>query len=377
MLGLYIHIPFCKQRCAYCHFDIKVFHPQTDSQVFYKTYLESVSKEIETVSTEVGSRQIDTIFYGGGTPSRLGLEHLTSLHQKILTTFQISETCEVSMEVNPEDASPILLQGLHDLGINRLSLGIQTFEDDILTTLRRAHNRQQALQAIGQMPTFDKGLSLDLMLGLPGQTTASLQRDLDLITDIDPQHLALYMLERDLPTPIDKLAQQHRLPDEDQQADFYMQVSDFLISKGYEHYEISNFSKPGFACRHNLNYWLSGDYLGIGPAAHGRLGNTYIMNHGKLQDYVQAVKEQGHGQVHREVWTQERIHQEQFIQALRLTKGVQWALVSSKTRSALQPFIKHGLLVRQDEHLALSLKGRLLANEVFAVFLDEEQLDHA
>ena len=370
-LALYIHVPFCRQRCSYCHFDIKVFHPGTQPEPFFRAYLDCVRTELAHYGRLYGSRHLASVFYGGGTPSRLGAHHLATLHGLVCSQFSLEEDAEISVEVNPEDGERDLLKALLAMGVNRVSFGVQTFDPAGLKAINRPHTAERALAVIAAAPAFTKGTSLDLILGLPFQTASSLNTDLELIAQLAPQHLALYLLERDLPTPLDKTARGLPIPDEDQQADFYEFVAEFLTQRGYRHYEISNFALPGFDCRHNLNYWRQGDYLGIGPAAHGRIGNRYFQNWPHLNAYRKAVEAQGHGQKQTETWSPGRLKAERLIQGLRLSQGVPLSEVSTELLPALEAHRQNGLVLLDDERLRLSLKGRLLANEVFQLFLEE------
>ncbi|MDJ0838419.1 MAG: radical SAM family heme chaperone HemW [Acidobacteriota bacterium] len=367
-LAVYIHVPFCGQRCAYCHFDIKVFHPRTDRAPFIRRYLQAVTRELQTYAGRYGRRPVSSVFFGGGTPSRLGATHLGGLMTAVRRAFNLTGDCEISVEVNPEDGDPVFLQALRDMGVNRVSFGVQTFHDASLEAIKRPHDGARAMAVLKSAPRFSKGVSLDLILGLPFQTTATLRRDLDLIQAIAPQHVALYMLETDLPTPLDKLTEAPR-PDEDTQADFYDMVCERLGAAGFEHYEISNFCKPGFACRHNLVYWQRGDYLGIGPAAHGQVGATATANHPRLADYCRLVEEQGRGVISEEHWTAERLRQERIIQGLRLSAGVETDLLTVEEVALLSHEPYRNLLVIGGGRLRLSARGRLLANEIFSLFI--------
>ncbi len=368
-LALYIHVPFCRQRCAYCHFDIKVFHPQTEPAPFYRRYLAGVIAELGDYAQRFAGRPLASVFYGGGTPSRLGLAELGQIQQAIAGRFALTADCEISLEANPEDATPTFLAGLRRIGVNRLSLGVQTFDDRGLRALNRAHDRAGALAAVKAASGFDRGRSIDLMLGLPFQTRETLDRDLRLAAELGLEHVSLYMLERDLPTPLDKLARRLPLPDEDVQADFYDAARAFLEARGYDHYEISNFAKPGFQCRHNLTYWTCGDYLAVGPAAHGRVGSSYWRNHRGLRDWSAAAVANGRGVAKESRWSAERLRQERVIQALRLSRGAPLAWVAAGERAQLTPLVDHGLVWIDGERFGLTGRGRLLANEAFQIFV--------
>lgn len=371
-LALYIHVPFCRQRCAYCHFDIKVLHPNTPFQPWAARYLKALCDEIDFYGAQFGSRPIGSIFFGGGTPSRLGIKEIEALLNKVQSQFQLAPNAEISIEANPEDVKDGVLNEWQQLGINRVSFGVQTFNDQGLNAIRRYHTATDARTSMAHRPEFSNGVSLDLMLGLPHQTTQTLMHDLHILEELGLQHVSVYMLERDLPTPIDNLARRMILPDEDQQADFYDLVCQRLGDMGFQHYEISNFAKPGFECRHNKVYWQCGDYLGLGPAAHGRVGLQYWSNHAQLSEYCQAVASTGLGRVVSESWTQARLKQEQVIQGLRLSQGIPIASISKKGFEKLREALEYGLLENDSERVRLTQKGRLLANEVFMLLVEQE-----
>jgi len=368
-LAIYIHVPFCRKRCSYCHFDIKVFHPKTNRQPFVAHYLWAIHQELAHYSKPCAGRSVSSIFFGGGTPSQLDLSQISGILQNIQNHYELNANCEISMELNPEDVTPAYLNGLMELGITRISFGVQTFHPPGLEAIGRVHTAQKAKDVIAAAPPFPHGRSLDLILGLPHQTRATLQKDLEIVSQLEMDHVALYMLERDIPTPLDKKVSQDIIPNEDSQALFYEMVRDYLRGKGFRHYEISNFAKPGFECRHNSTYWRMGDYLGIGPAAHGRLARRYTANYAQLKDYLAAVHKKGNGIREEEHWTPERFHQEQIIQGLRLEEGVARDPMIGRHLDELAIMENHGLIHLTNQRLSLTDKGRLLGNEVFEIFM--------
>jgi len=370
-LALYVHIPFCKQRCAYCHFDIKVPHPKTDVSGLVVRYREALEREFAAYGAQFQDRELGSIFLGGGTPSRLSPAALSRVLEGVAANFRLGTDVEISVEANPEDLTPAILTAWKTMGVNRVSVGVQTFHDPSLTAVRRPHDGASAYAVLADRPAFSKGFSMDLMLGLPYQNPATVWADLEKVEALELEHLSVYMLERDLPTPLDKLEAGMPLPDEDEQADAYLEVCQRLETLGYEHYEISNFAKPGFACKHNLVYWQCGDYLGLGPAAHGRVGMDYWANHPKFEVYCDAVGNQGNGRRTLSRWSEERLRQERLIQGLRLSKGVPWELFTGEERQRLEFALSAGLLHRGEQSCRLTAKGRLLANEVFMCLLPE------
>jgi len=366
-LAIYIHVPFCRQRCAYCHFDIKIFHPRTDPAPFQRRYREAVCEELRTRSRECRERSVGSVFFGGGTPSRLPLPDLDAILDTIRGQFTIEADAEITLEANPEDVDGAYLRSLREMGFTRLSLGVQTFDDTCLNAINRAHDSARARRVLGERPDFPDGTSIDLMLGLPGQTRDTLARDLDTLAMYALDHVSLYMLETDLPTPLDK--QRDRLPDEDSQADDYETATDRLEEMGLQPYEISNFSRTGKQSRHNLVYWRCGDYLGIGPAACGRIGKRFRRNFAALTPYCSSVRRTGHGTEEDTLWNDERLRQERIIQGLRLVAGVPQDWIRDRERRRLQPHLNAGLCRFEGARLALTRAGRLLANEIFEIFL--------
>jgi len=375
LLALYIHVPFCRQRCVYCHFDVKIFHPRTDPAPFLARYVDTLLTELTCEAGRYANRKLTSVFYGGGTPSRLGLAGLDRIQTAVAQNFALADDCEISCEVNPEDASPAFLSGLRDLGVNRLSFGVQTFDERGLRALNRAHDRADALRALEAATGFAKGRSIDLMLGLPFQDRRALSADLDLVERFVLEHVSVYMLERDLPTPLDKLARDWPAPDDDAQATLYEIVRNRLRNRGYAHYEISNFAKPGFACRHNLTYWTCGDYLGLGPAAHGRVGHEYRRAHAAFSNWAAAIEQNGTGVAQHETWSAERLRQERLVQGLRLSRGVPLAWISDSELKRSTALDAHGLTWTRNGRLGLTDRGQLLANEVFEIFVEPNEPD--
>lgn len=347
-----------------------MLHPKSDKALLYHRFLANCERELAFHAARQGERPLSSVFYGGGTPSRLGFELLDALHDAVKHHFVLTPDCEVSVEVNPEDAVPEFLDNLKHFGVNRISLGVQTFHNASLRAIRRVHTAERALESIASAPVFSGGLSLDLILGLPYQTAHTLEIDLQHIRQLAPDHVALYLLERDLPIPLDKSCSAFPMPDDDQQADFYEHASKVLSQLGFEAYELSNFCKPGFACRHNLLYWNCGDYLAVGPSAVGRVSLDYYCNFSGLGDWSEAVASVGHGMERQETWSEQRLLQERLVQGMRLSQGIPRGWLSARHLSELNACLDNGLLVEQGDRLLLSLKGRLLGNEVFQVFVD-------
>ncbi|CAM2068221.1 radical SAM family heme chaperone HemW [Sulfidibacter corallicola] len=375
-LAIYLHVPFCGQRCAYCHFEIKVFHPSSGPglrDAFVRRYVAGLAREIETYAPRFRDREVGSLFFGGGTPSRLDLDVLAKILECVKRRFDVREDAEISIEVNPEDGTRDYLNGLRALGFTRLSFGVQTFDDRGLRAIGRPHDGAGALRVLGETPAFPHGVSVDLMLGLPFQNRETLERDLNHIEALALGHLSVYMLETDLPTPLDKTGRDYPMPDADAQAESYEHLCVRLAQMGLVQYEISNFARDGLRCRHNSVYWRCGDYLGLGPAAHGRTGLEYRANHARLGDWFAAVEAHGLGVAQTERWSPERLRRERLVQGFRLNEGVPASWISPEDRAQLSRCETYGLVWCRDGRCGLTAKGRLLGNEVFQIFVARDE----
>jgi oxygen-independent coproporphyrinogen III oxidase len=277
MRGLYIHIPFCVQKCSYCDF---YSLPQR---------LDSLDEYIEAVLVEARQHRgmsFQTLYLGGGTPSLLGAEGLEKLLSGLKGIFDLSALSEATMEANPESITPSLLEAAGSSGINRISVGIQSLSDPELSMVGRIHNSTQAVRALelAQKAGFSN-ISADVILGLPGQDWQSLMVTLETLIAFDIQHLSAYCLSIEPHTPL-ALKPVPGIPSEDGQADLYEKAVLLLKNRGFTHYEISNFALTGFQCQHNLNYWRGGEYLGLGPAAASHLNGKRFKNRADLDAYL-------------------------------------------------------------------------------------------
>lgn len=365
-LSLYVHVPFCAKRCAYCHFEIKVLHPRTDRGRFELIWCNAVLAEMERLSAVHDGRSLGSVYLGGGTPSRLSPETWRCWFTGLRRFFSVAEGAEITVELNPEDVTSAYVAMLRDLGVNRFSLGVQSFDDGCLAAVGRIHDSARAQEALSVAVASGASVSMDLMLGLPRQKPRMVLDDLERAVDLGVDHLSIYMLERDLPTPLDKLAVDADLPDEDVQADMYEQVVSRAEALSFQHYEVSNFGRPGAFSRHNLNYWRMGDYLGVGPAAHGRVGLRYVRNHAGLSAYAAAVKAEGSGAVDVELWDRSRFESERLLQGLRLMVGVPLDWWPAEHKERLATFCEDGLLRIEEDRVCLTVRGCLLANEVWS-----------
>ncbi len=299
-LGVYLHLPFCSTHCTYCPFAISTDLSQQGA------YTEALVREIGSK----GSSGVDTIYLGGGTPSRTAVEHLGRIFEALRTRFDISTEAEISMEANPEDVTPESLDAWRAMGVNRFSIGVQSFHDDELRAISRIHDRQRALDAVSAAVATGARTNLDLMLGLPHQTMDSFRETLDTALALGAGHLSLYMLDLEEKTPLEVQVSRGRvvLPEEDTVADLYIDAIERLAAHGLRQYEISNFARAGEECLHNLRYWTRGEYLGFGLAAHSFRGGKRFANTRDIRRYIELspnagdfTEDLGPGEVRREL----------------------------------------------------------------------------
>ena len=286
MAGLYLHIPFCKRRCIYCD-----FFSTTQSEK--KTaYVSSLCRELEMRKDYIGGETIETIYFGGGTPSQLSQEDFISIFSHIYKVYNVEPDAEITLEANPDDLTPEYITMLRSLPFNRLSMGIQTFNEDMLKLLQRRHTADRAIHAFNNCRRAGfHNISIDLMYGLPGETLDSWQKDLEQAVNLHPEHISAYHLIYEENTALWKLREQHKVveADEDLSVSLFGTLIDSLSAVGYDHYEISNFCLPGLHSRHNSSYWTGKKYLGCGPSAHSYNGISRQWNIASLNEYIKGI----------------------------------------------------------------------------------------
>jgi oxygen-independent coproporphyrinogen-3 oxidase len=288
-LGIYVHIPFCLSKCPYCDFNSIVY----DSSLAQE-YVSSLLKEIRLFSKVQTQRiEADTIYFGGGTPSILKSSQLDSILEALFSSFQIRESSEISLEANPGTLIEEGIKEIMGLGINRVSLGIQSLADEGLKALGRVHTRDQAIKSYQLLRGYFENISLDLIFGIPGQTLKSWKRSLTTVVKLKPEHLSVYCLTVEEGTPFYRLRKDKKLnlPDEEGTRKMYLGAIELLKSQGYTHYELSNFARVGRECRHNLKYWRGEEYIGFGAGAHSYLDGVRRGNIKKVNDYIKRCKE--------------------------------------------------------------------------------------
>lgn len=285
-LGIYIHVPFCASKCAYCD-----FYSLAHCEYIMPDYQDALLKHLDESSRSIKDYQVDTVYFGGGTPSYYGAGRIIEIFNALKLNGNVRLDAEVTVECNPDSMKLEELKELRAEGVNRLSIGVQATNNDLLKMIGRRHNFQQAMYAytMARRAGFDN-ISIDLMYGLPSQTKSDWAETLQKIVELHPEHISCYGLKLEEGTPM------HReyygspiLPDDDEQADMYSYAAEMLKRYGYHHYEVSNFCAPGFESKHNLKYWNMGDYMGFGPGAHSSVGNLRYSYVKDLKQYISAV----------------------------------------------------------------------------------------
>ena len=374
-LGLYLHIPFCKSKCVYCDF---YSLGGSREKGLIENYLEAVCLHIKEAGALAPGYQVDTVYFGGGTPSYLGVKRLTKLLKVVLKKFKVAKDAEITLEANPDSAGDWKeLRSLRKCGFNRLSLGMQSADDEELAEIGRVHTMAQVSAAVeaARKAKFEN-LSLDLIYGLPHQTLEGWQKNLSAAVDLAPEHLSCYGLKVEEGTPLFARRDTAGLPGDEAQADMYLYTVEFLKNHGYEQYEISNFAKPGRASRHNLKYWTLGEYAGFGPGAHSDFGGVRYAYTRDLEAYIRGVRD--HAPMLSE---SDRIppldrDTEWIMLGLRTTAGLDPKVFENRFRrrfSCFLPFLNQcaqaGYAVEEDGRWHLTPRGFLVSNQIIGGML--------
>lgn len=380
-LGIYIHIPFCKQKCYYCDF---VSYSNKCSEV--KEYIESLKKEIEEF--DFSNYKVTSIYIGGGTPSYIDsiyiVEILSELKEKLKCNLIEFKDIEITIEVNPETVDTKKLNDYKKSGINRLSIGLQSTKNDILKKIGRIHTYQEFLEIYKlARETGFKNINIDLMIGIPEQKIGDLKNTLQDIIKLEPEHISVYSLIIEENTPIEKMLEngEIKLPDEDLERNMYWYVKNTLELNGYNHYEISNFAKLGKESRHNLNCWNQEEYIGFGVAAHSYLNGIRFSNTINVEEYIQHIennRKEENIQIE-ESQSLEDKKNEFMMLGFRKIQGVDIARFKEKFidnpiflyRENLNKLVEEGLIEVDLNHIKLTNKGIDLANLVFEEFVDD------
>ncbi len=362
MAGIYIHIPFCKSRCIYC-----AFYSTTDLR-WRQRYVDAVCREWQLRSHEM-STPATTVYFGGGTPSQLTPQQL----RQLLTALPPSAP-EVTIEANPDDITPAYAAILSQLSINRVSMGAQTFDDQRLHFLHRRHTSGQVKEAVHHLRNAGiRNISIDLMYGFPGETLSDWERDIDATLALDVEHISAYCLTVEKGTPLFYQMRNEQLEmrngSEELERAMYERLIDKLEAAGYEHYEISNFAKPGFRSRHNSSYWQDVPYIGLGAAAHSYDGKCRSWNVSDIRQYMEAT-ERGERLFESETLDDDTHYNDRITVALRTREGLDLTTLSPKHRryclKEAQRFIDDGELRIDGNHLSLTRKGLFISDYIMS-----------
>jgi len=371
MAGLYLHIPFCKQACHYCNFHFATSMRQKPE------LLQAMEKELIGRAPDWKSDTFQTIYFGGGTPSLLEISELNSLLETIQAHYTVGADAEITLEANPDDIQDEKLLQWQTSGINRLSLGIQSFADYDLQWMNRAHQAEQALQALRSALRIFPNLTADLIYGTPGLSDTQWEKNVKTLIELGVPHISAYALTVEPKTPLEKQIRLKQKPDvdTDQQARQYLWLMEQLKTAGFEHYEISNFAKPGYRSRHNSSYWQGVSYLGIGPSAHSYQPPRRSWQVANNQQYIDQINQANW--IHEsEMLTPAQQLNETVMIALRTIEGLDLKKVRPEIQQKWKPLLdayeKNGLLICPDNQLQLTHQGRLQADGIAASLFVEE-----
>ncbi|MGH9947644.1 MAG: radical SAM family heme chaperone HemW [Pyrinomonadaceae bacterium] len=370
--GVYLHIPFCKSRCSYCDFATDVYR----NAGVVDRYVDALSSEIRNSKFDIRNL-IDTIYFGGGTPSLLNADQVEKILDAVRAKFEVAADAEITMEMNPATVLAETLAAYRGLGINRASFGVQTFNNRDLKLLARGHDANDARETFRLLRNAGfENISFDLIAGLPAQTIDDWKRNLDEAVSMQPEHLSLYLLEIHEGTPLAEQIKSKRrpMPDEEIAAEMYELMLDRLASAGYEQYEISNFAKPGFESRHNTKYWRLDPVYGFGVSAHSFNGRERYANERDTAKYVSMIENEGSAEVMRE--SIETASEFIFL-GLRLNDGIDLSEYHSRFgndlpeqyRPELENLQRNDLVDLTANRFRLTRKGMLFSNEVFQHFV--------
>lgn len=362
-LELYIHIPFCIRKCAYCDFLSAPAAPEVQ-----EAYVGQLLQEIAASKKLPEDYEAVTVFFGGGTPGILKGELLCSILRALRDRFSVREDAEITVEANPGTVNRDKLVQYREAGVNRISLGLQSADNQELKLLGRIHTWEQFLESFQlARETGFRNINVDLMSALPGQTTESVHRTLERVLALSPEHISAYSLILEEGTPFHKRYEGHPelLPSEEEERQMYYDTRDRLCACGYEHYEISNFAKPGYACRHNLGYWERRDYKGFGLGAASLLENVRYANQTDLTEYLK-----GNFAGTEAPLTEQAVREEYFFLGLRKMEGVEPGRYREHYEERIQRLQAQQLLEEKDGRIRLTERGTDVSNYVMAQFLD-------
>ncbi len=384
-LGLYLHIPFCRAKCAYCDFYSLV----PNDEVLMERYVEALILHMQSYRIGAKDYLADTVFIGGGTPTALPTELLIRLIRAVRRNFALTKGAEFTLEANPATVDAGMLNRLRRAGVNRLSMGLQSANNEELAALSRIHRREDFAESFrAARRARIENINVDLMFGIPYQTKKSLLKTLAYVVRLAPEHISLYDLILEPSTPLAKRAPTLPMPNEDEEADMYLSAVEFLAQNGYAQYEVSNFARPGYQCRHNLKYWNCEEYLGLGASAHSYFRDSRFSFSRDINRYMQGVevptsriKITDENDV---ISPHERVG-EYIMLRFRLTAGLSDREFTRRfgfsfTREygkKMQPYIRSGFAVYNDGVYSLTPKGMFVSNYILSDLLDFSDVGQA
>ncbi len=375
--GIYIHIPFCIKKCSYCDF----YSLPTESSAMFKRYVKAVQKELEFKAASLADTRAKTVYVGGGTPSILSGEELKNMMDAVRTYLDLDDNAEISLEANPATLDGDKLKAICEAGFNRISLGVQSFQDDDLHILGRSHNARDAVNTIKLIQ--DSGLSnynLDLIYGIPGQTISKWEETLRIALELEPAHLSIYLLQLDENTPlaVDIRKGRFELLGEESEAQMYDMGIDMIKQGGFEQYEISNFVRPGYECQHNLIYWKAREYMGIGAGAVSFTDKRRYINKKDLNHYLGALENGRESEVEEleSMKEKQELASDAIILGLRMCDGInleQFDLrygikILDYYKDIIEKYVDRGLLNISKGQLMFTRRAYFISNEVLCHF---------
>jgi len=373
-LGIYVHVPFCRSKCQYCDF----YSLTAKDDKLIDGYLDATCTHIREAGALAPGYKVDTIYFGGGTPSFFGSDGMATILTTIRRSFDVDANAEITFEANPDSVSDQMLKRLRAEGFNRVSLGVQTDDDELLKKLGRPHNYEQAVNAYYRIRKAGyKNVSLDLMYGLPGQTVRAWRETLEHVLELMPEHISCYGLKVEEGTPLYEYKEFAKLPDDDTQADMYLAAIEILRSRGFRQYEISNFARKGLYSRHNMKYWTGGEYLGFGPSASSNFAGKRFTLARDLKGYIQGIKVGGEVMEDvQDIPLRERAG-EYLMLRLRTEKGISaeeyeklFLLPFEPLREVLKKHMDYYYVqLNEDGRWHLTAKGYLVSNSIISDLL--------
>ena len=373
-LGIYVHVPFCRSKCQYC--DFYSLTCKDDKSI--ETYIRAICDHIKESGPLTPGYKVDTIYFGGGTPSFLGADALATILTTIRRVFDVDPNAEITLEANPDSVSDQLLRRVRAEGFNRISLGVQTDDDELLKKLGRPHDYAQVVSAVQRIRKAGfKNLSLDLMYGLPGQTLLNWKDTLERVITLGPDHISCYALKVEENTPLYACKDILNIADDDTQAEMYLAGVEILRSHGFRQYEISNFARKGLYSRHNMKYWTGGEYLGFGPAASSDFGGRRFTTIRDLQGYVNGIQTGGSVLEEVDEVPQRERAGEYLMLRLRTISGInryeyerKFLLPFDEIEAALERSRNMGYAMRSEEgRWRLTPRGYLISNDIITDLL--------